>query len=1214
MPGILDASVWVDDYGPSRHGSGVVWTSVRGMIGVEQGTKRMRHTLIARWILVAAVVLAVVTPVAASTPMPPVPTPQFRGFGLREGLPSSNVRAVAQDARGFIWVATAAGLARFDGVQFTAPGIGAGRDHPMPVGVVSALLVDRDDRIWIGGADLGLARYDPVTGGFVQWRDGLSDDDVRAIAQARDGSIWVGTTKGLDRMRTDGSGFEHLGSGAGGLSSSGIEALHASTDGRVWVGGEGGVDVVDRDGRPRRVAFADGTTPSVMRIDGTALGVHFATDGGLYRLGHDGRLHRDTRLPAERVRHSLLDSHDTLWVAGNDGLSMVDRHGRPHAIADSWTAPGGLPGRTVRDMFEDREHGLWFALTDGGLAYLGPAWEDFTRFAHVAMDPHSFPGRAVTAVAAHGENRLWVGGFRGWVRGFDPSTGRTSEGFDLGPARVQSLLETASGRVLAGSVDGLALAVGRRAIPLFRGQIHRPVTAMVSSPDGRVYVAAVGQGLFLLSADLADASPLPFAEFRRGGVDTRQIELVDGELWQASVAGLARLDRASGRMEFVEGVAPGRVSAFETDRHGFWVVRPDALERYTWNGSRAHLDHRVDAAHGFPSADILNVRQDIGGRLWLYGETGVWRFDPAPGRFRPFGLADGLANAEFTSATTVLLADGTMYGATLGGLVGFRPDRQRDHTRSPFIALLGASVLRGGRRIPLTIDNDTVRLAWNDRELTVRARTLSYVNPDRNRVDFSLDSAGVVTTQRTGKEGEHTLGLLRAGTYHLSIAGAGRDGVDGALPRPLAIIVDAPPWLRWWAWPVYALVALLSAACVLLAARRRVRQSLRLRLAEQQQRLAEEANAAKTDFMANLGHEIRTPMTGVLGMAELMARTPLDDAQRSYIEAVQRSGTTLLRLVNDALDIARIESRRLLLESECVVVRSMVDEVIALASGNARQKQLSLSVHVHADVPAAIRGDAVRLRQILQNLVNNAVKFTVQGGVAVAVRCDGPRLVLSVTDTGPGMADELRARLFSRFEQGGSPQRAQGSGLGLAIAHELCTLMGGSIEVESKPGMGSVFVVALPSTPCACSAHGVAAPQRAAGTPTGRQLLLVEDEPVVADVIAGLLEQGGNRVTVAGDGLAAMAELSRNAFDVLLLDLDLPGVDGFQVARMVRRMEHLAGLPIVAVTARSAGDEMKAIREAGMDALLRKPMTGEQLDAVLDGVTAMPPSAASRIA
>jgi signal transduction histidine kinase/ligand-binding sensor domain-containing protein/ActR/RegA family two-component response regulator len=1173
----------------------------------------MRHTLFARWILVTAVFLAAVAPVRAVTPMPPVPTPQFRGFGLHEGLPSSKVKAVAQDARGFIWVATATGLARFDGVEFVVPGIGAERNHTMPAGALSALYVDRDDRIWIGGPDIGLARYDPVTGGFVQWRDGLSDDDVRAVTQARDGSIWVGTSMGLDRMRPDGSGFEHMSSRAGELSSSTIRALYASDDGRVWVAGENGVDVIDGHGLAAPIPFADGVSPRVNRIDGSGGELHFATDAGLYRLEDDGRIHHDSRVASQHIRGSLVDSHGTVWIATLDGLSMIDRHGRPHAVADSWTAPGGLPGRTVSDMIEDREHGLWFALSDGGLAYLGPGWEDFTRFAHVATDRWSFPGRAVTAVAARGDSELWVGGFRGWIRRFDPATGRATGGFDLGPARVQSLLEISGGGLLAGSVEGLTLADNQGARPLFRGVIDRAVTSMAAASDGTVYIAAIGQGLFAVDRDLATATAIPFADVRRGAADTRQIEMVEGVLWQASVAGLARFDRDAMQMLYIEGVAPGRVSAFEPDGAGFWLVRPTALEHYVWDGRRARLERSLGGAQGYPSADILNLRKDVLGRLWLYGQTGVWRFDPRAHGFRPFGLADGLANGEFTNATTVLLADGTMYGATLGGLVGFRPDHQRDHPRRPVIVVLGASASHGGSRRSLSIVDNTLHMEWDDRDLTVRTRALSYVNPERNHIEFALDHEGATALLRTGMQGERTFGALAPGNHHLTISGVAHDAEE-ALPVPLTIVVDAPPWLRWWAWLIYALVLLAVVCGSVVAGRRRVRQALRLRLAEQQQRLAEEANAAKTEFMATLGHEIRTPMTGVLGMAELMAQTPLDAAQRGYIDAVRRSGTTLLRLVNDALDITRIESRRLLLESECVALPALVDEVIALAAGSAQEKGLALSASIDAGVPGAIRGDAIRLRQILQNLVNNAVKFTTEGLVRVHVRRDDATLVIEVVDTGPGISSELRGRLFSRFEQGGSPQRAQGSGLGLAICHELSALMGGSIGVANRVGAGAVFTVSLPLHACACKGRLCRVARSLERADTARRLLLVEDDPVVAEVMVGLLGQRGHRVTAVGDGLAAMAELSLGAYDVLLLDLDLPLVDGFQVARMVRRLDGCANLPIVAVTARSAGDELRATRDAGMNALLRKPMTGEELDAVLDAVSAPAAERASRIA
>lgn len=1167
----------------------------------------MHITRMVRWILAAvAVPIAIVIPYPASAGMPPVPTPQFRSYGLHEGLPSSKVNAVVQDAAGFVWVGTASGLSRFDGVAFTTPALGPRATHALPAMPVTALLADQDGRIWMGGTELGLARYDPLTGAFVHWHDGLVDADVRVIAQTRDGTIWVGTSDGVDGIGADGSDLEHIGAGPGALASTSIHALHADTDGRLWIGGDSGIAIRDADGKAiHQVAFEDGASPRVLGIDVHGGDMTAATSRGLYRRAADGTFRRDRRVPATPVYSALSDSHGTTWIASLDGLLMLDRHGRIHAIAGAWTAQGGLPGRSVRGIMEDREHGLWFALNDGGLGYLGPSWEDFTRFAHVATDPLSLPGRTVTAVAAHGDSSLWVGGLRGWVRGFDPSTGRTGRAFELGTARIQSLLETREGDLLAGTAEGLTRIHGGQARPWLRDEIARPVTSMTRAPDGTVYVASVGEGVFALDPALRRATSLSFDEVRRGALDTRQIEIVGGDLWQASLAGLARLDRKDGRLRFIDGVASGRINAFEPDEDGFWAVRPGLLEHYTWHNERAVLDRSMGAAQGFPAADILNIRRDVTGRLWMYGQTGVWRFDPRAGSFRPFGLADGLANGEFTHATTVRLADGTTYGATLGGLVGFRPDRQRDHSRKPGVALMSATVLRDGERKVIGIDGDTLRLAWDDRELTVHARALSYVNPERNAVDFTLVHGTTRTVLHAGKKGEGQFATLAPGHYQLTITGRGRDGIDGELPGPLLIDVQAPPWLRWWAWVGYALGTLLTIGAVAHAARARLAQAMRVQLAEQQQRMAEEANAAKTEFMATLGHEIRTPMTGVLGMAELIARTPLDETQRSYVEAVQRSGAMLLRLLNDALDLTRIEARRLVLEPECVAPRAIAAAAIDLASATARGKGISLTLSVDPAIPAAVHADPVRLRQILQNLVNNAVKFTDEGSVSLHVEPVDRAIAWIVRDTGPGMDRALMGRLFERFEQGGTKQRGEGSGLGLAICHQLCTLMGGGIAVESVQGVGSAFTVTLPLPVCACQAGpGVAAVLAASAASTGRRLLLVEDDGVVADVIAGLLRQRGHEVTVAGDGLVALAELSGASFDAMLLDLDLPVMDGFQVARMVRRMDRHAMMPILAVTARSAGDEGEAVRDAGMDGLVRKPVTGDGLAAALESVAA----------
>jgi len=1165
----------------------------------------MPCTLITRRILVAVALLAMAASCAARASGAPLPTPQFRSYALHEGLPSSEVHAVAQDAQGFIWVATSVGVARFDGVEFTVPRAGPEGTGSLPSGAVTSLLFDRADRLWMGGAEIGMVRYDPASKHVVQWHPTAADGVITALAQGGNDTLWVGTTTGLFFLRDDSRGLERVAAGHAQAAPEGpVLALHAAVDGHLWVGTDSGLQIIDPSGGRHVASFGDGMPHRVLSISGRGVDIHVSTSRGLYLFSSTAGHGTAKLLRGSPTYATLADSHGVLWLAGLQGLTMRDPHGRQHDIPGAWQVRGGLPGRTVRSMIEDREHGLWFALNDGGLAYLGPSWGDFTVFRHVATDPLSFPGSTVTAVARRGTGRLWVGGLRGWVRSFDPSQGATGSGFDLGASRIQSLLGLPGERVLIGTVEGLTLGSGHDATPLLRETIDRPVTAMAEAPlDDAIFVAALGRGIFRVDRALRRATAVPFRELPRGWADTRQIEIVDGDLWQASVAGLLRRDRASGQMHFIEGVPRGRVSAFEPDTTGFWVVRPDALEHYHWQGARAVRDRWINGSGGFPSADILNVRRDASGRLWLYGQTGVWRFDPAVGSFRPFGLADGLARGEFTNATTVQLEDGSMYGATLDGLVGFRPDSQRDHVRQPPLVVLGASVWRSGSRVTLPLDGTSLALRWDDRDLRVRARLLSYVNAHRNLLYFTLeDEAGVTTTHRTGMTGEATFDVVRSGLSRLTVAGAGGDGVESTPHPPISIYRDAPPWLRWWAWLAYAAIAAGIITGVVFATRYRLRQAMRVRLAEQQQCMAEAANAAKTQFMAVLGHEIRTPMTGVLGMAELMSRTSLDATQRAYVDAVQQSGSTLLRLVNDALDIARIESGGLVLDTGCVSPRALAGDVMALASGSALAKGLRLDTIVEPDVPDAIHGDGVRLRQILQNLVGNAVKFTVSGSVSLTVGRDGDTLLLTVADTGPGMSRDVCARVFARFEQGGPGERAQGAGLGLAICRELCALMQGSVDVSSEPGRGSIFVARLPLVTCACRDRRDDPARRVAGPVAPRTVLLVEDDPVVADVIARLLRERGHHVSLAVDGLSAIAELGRQRHDALLLDLDLPLMNGFQLARLVRRVAGYANVPIIAVTARSSGDEPAAIRAAGMDALVRKPMTGDELEAVLAGV------------
>jgi CheY-like chemotaxis protein len=334
-------------------------------------------------------------------------------------------------------------------------------------------------------------------------------------------------------------------------------------------------------------------------------------------------------------------------------------------------------------------------------------------------------------------------------------------------------------------------------------------------------------------------------------------------------------------------------------------------------------------------------------------------------------------------------------------------------------------------------------------------------------------------------------------------------------------------------------------------------------------------------------------MTGVLGMSELLMATPLDERQRGYAGAIQQSGQMLLRLVNDSLDIARIDAGKLALDDGQLDPAALLREVAGMQQVLAQQKGLAIEVEIGADVPALVWGDEMRIKQILLNLVNNAIKFTEHGGVTLRLsRVGANHLRFHVADTGPGMSAEVCGRLFNRFEQAaGVMRRHGGSGLGLAICRELTLLMGGTISVSSTLGEGSVFDVDLPIYDVVgdAPAESQSPPAKAVDT-SALEILLVEDDATVAEVVVALLGQLGHRARHVANGLAAMAELDGGHFDLVLLDLDLPGIDGLQLARVLRGSAH-AALPLVAITARSVGDEEARIRAAGMDTLLRKPVT-----------------------
>jgi signal transduction histidine kinase/AmiR/NasT family two-component response regulator len=383
---------------------------------------------------------------------------------------------------------------------------------------------------------------------------------------------------------------------------------------------------------------------------------------------------------------------------------------------------------------------------------------------------------------------------------------------------------------------------------------------------------------------------------------------------------------------------------------------------------------------------------------------------------------------------------------------------------------------------------------------------------------------------------------------------------------------------------------------------------------------AEAANRAKSEFLATMSHEIRSPLNGVLGMAQAMARDPLPEAQRERLGVIAQSGEALLTVLNDILDISKIEAGKLELEDAEFDLETLATDACAVFRSAAEGKGLKLSVAVAAEAAGVYRGDPVRVRQILYNLISNAVKFTESGSVRVSVGRNERGVTLSVADTGLGMAADQIDRLFDKFVQADSSttRRFGGTGLGLAICRELCTAMGGGITAQSAPGRGSCFIVELPLARIGeARADAASNPARPALGERPLRILAAEDNPMNQVVLKTLLGQAGVAPVVVGDGEAAITAWERGDWDVILMDVQMPVMDGVRATQEIRRREKESGrarTPIIALTANAMIHQMDEYRAAGMDAFVAKPIEVAQLFAAIAEVTSVERSAAMQAA
>ena len=1064
-------------------------------------------------------------------------------------LVNNDVRSVYQDKAGTYWVGTAEGVCSFNkqtGKFKLVRGV-----KGIESAFVSTIFEDHRGDIWFGTQGAGIFKLVKERGASViinythkpDFANSLNNNFVNTVFEDKNKVIWVGTAGGLNKQLTAESGsfvtFRHDDKNPASLSFDRVQTIFEDRLGILWIGTDGGGLNCFDPGDPFGTKF--------LRYQNDPIDINSLGENRVYTL--------------------LEDKSGTLWIGTGGGLSKFDR--KPKKFRHYRTEPNNPNSLNVSEVwcfYEDREGILWIGTNGGGLNRFDRKNNTFTFYRNDARNAQSLSEDRVWSILEDYAGTLWVGTNGGGLNKLDRAASVFTR-YRHDPADPNSLSDNRVKVLLLGSDS--CIWIGTRS-----GGINKldPKTGVFVSykNDPKDPHSLSGNDIYSLYED-------------------RQ-----GILWIGTFgAGLNRFDRATQKFTVFRNnpkdpqtISSNGILSMCEDRNGnFWIG--------TQTGGLNRLDREkgnfVNYSHdaGLPNEVVYSILEDNQGFLWISTNKGLTRIryvnDETRLDIRNYDQHDGLQSNEFNGGSYFKSRKGELFFGGVNGFNAFIPELVEDNKHIPSVVLTAFKKFDRIQNLDMSIPEiKEIQLSYKENVFSFEFSSLDFTRPEKNQYAYMMegfDNDWIYCGSR--RYASYT--NLDGGTYTFRVKGTNNDGVWNEQGTAVKLVITPAFWNTW----IFRISFVLLLSWVLFSYYRtrlksvqRQNEVLEKKVEERTKTLREmnskiiETDRLKSEFLANMSHELRTPLNAIIGFSELLLDEMKNSASPEQMQSLQdiyNSGKHLLQLINDILDLSKIEAGKMELNEEHFDIQSLLDTIRRTVVPLMDKKNQTLEFRID-NTEMKIVADPNKIKQVIINLLSNAIKFSSPNTTIIvesSILYNGrqPVFQLAVIDNGRGIPKEFQDVIFDEFRQvdGSSTREDQGTGLGLALCRRLVEMHGGKIWVESELNKGSKFIFIIPQNPNGkASLHH---PEIDTAAPfESNIILIIEDDPQSANLIKRFLELENYRTIHISSGLDALAEARKIRPLAITLDIMLPGKDGWEVLQELKSDPVTRGIPVFIVS------------------------------------------------